>query len=130
MAWCIHKGVALGASSVADQANTVSVGSATNQRRITNVAEGVNGTDAVNVDQLKAAYAGIAMSAALNSVHIPTLNGGEQGFGAGLGYFKGKSAIGIFYRSMNDEGDRALGAGVSTDGKNYLVNLGLGWKWK
>ena len=44
--------VALGAGSVADEANTVSVGSATNQRRITNMAEGVNGTDGVNVNQL------------------------------------------------------------------------------
>lgn len=44
--------VALGQGSVADQANTVSVGSAQNQRRITNVAAGTQGTDAVNVSQL------------------------------------------------------------------------------
>jgi autotransporter adhesin len=45
--------VALGAGSVATQANSVSVGSASNQRTITNVAAGVNATDAVNVSQLQ-----------------------------------------------------------------------------
>ncbi|ELJ1319272.1 trimeric autotransporter adhesin SadA [Salmonella enterica] len=50
--------VALGTNSVADEANTVSVGSSTQQRRITNVAAGVNNTDAVNVAQLKASEAG------------------------------------------------------------------------
>ncbi|MFM0556253.1 YadA-like family protein, partial [Paraburkholderia sediminicola] len=46
--------VALGSNSVADRANTVSVGSAGNERQITNVAAGTADTDAVNVAQLKA----------------------------------------------------------------------------
>ena len=50
--------VALGTGSVADEKNTISVGSSTNQRRITNVAAGVNATDAVNVSQLKSSEAG------------------------------------------------------------------------
>ncbi|HAX9244981.1 TPA: hypothetical protein JTD71_002807, partial [Escherichia coli] len=50
--------VALGTGSVADEENTISVGSSTNQRRITNVAAGVNATDAVNVSQLKSSEAG------------------------------------------------------------------------
>ncbi|MFP2551402.1 YadA-like family protein [Escherichia coli] len=50
--------VALGTGSVADEENTISVGSSTNQRRITNVAAGVNATDAVNVSQLKSYEAG------------------------------------------------------------------------
>ncbi|HAN5029984.1 adhesin [Escherichia coli] len=49
---------ALGTGSVADEENTISVGSSTNQRRITNVAAGVNATDAVNVSQLKSSEAG------------------------------------------------------------------------
>ena len=44
--------VALGANSVASEANTVSIGSVGNERRLTNVADGVNDTDAVNVRQL------------------------------------------------------------------------------
>jgi len=46
--------VALGQGSVADRANTVSVGAAGQERQIANVAPGVEGTDAVNVNQMNA----------------------------------------------------------------------------
>jgi autotransporter adhesin len=49
--------VAIGAGSQATQANSVSVGSAGHERTITNVANGVNPTDAVNVSQLDDAIA-------------------------------------------------------------------------
>ena len=42
---------------MADRANTVSVGSAGNERQVTNVAAGTAGTDAVNLDQLNATLA-------------------------------------------------------------------------
>ncbi|KLD66005.1 YadA-like family protein [Dyella japonica] len=50
--------VAIGNASVADRANAVSMGSSGKERQITNVAAGTQGTDAVNVSQLKAAQAG------------------------------------------------------------------------
>jgi len=46
--------VALGSNSVASRANAVSVGAAGSERQIINVANGTNGTDAVNVQQLQA----------------------------------------------------------------------------
>jgi autotransporter adhesin len=49
--------VALGQNSVASEANTVSVGSAGNQRRITNIANGINDSDAVNMYQLNSTAA-------------------------------------------------------------------------
>nr|WP_107314395.1 ESPR-type extended signal peptide-containing protein [Burkholderia metallica] len=49
--------VALGQASVADRENTVSVGSSTQQRQITNVAAGTQGTDAVNLNQMTSAIA-------------------------------------------------------------------------
>lgn len=49
--------VAVGANSVASAPNTLSVGSAGNERGISNVAPGVNGTDAVNLNQLNNAAA-------------------------------------------------------------------------
>jgi autotransporter adhesin len=52
--------VALGQNSKTTEANTVSVGSAGSERRVTNVAAGVNATDAVNKAQLDAAIAGIS----------------------------------------------------------------------
>ncbi|EAA9503469.1 YadA-like family protein [Salmonella enterica] len=71
--------VALGTNSVADDANTVSVGSSTQQRRITNVAAGVNNTDAVNVAQLKASEAGSVRyeTNADGSVNYSVLNLGD-----------------------------------------------------
>lgn len=45
--------VAIGHKSVANAANTVSVGAKKRERRIVNVAKAVNGTDAVNLRQVK-----------------------------------------------------------------------------
>jgi autotransporter adhesin len=52
--------VALGQGSVADEDNVVSVGADGSERRVTNVAAGVNDTDAVNVGQLNAAIASVS----------------------------------------------------------------------
>ena len=45
--------------SLANASNTVSVGSAGNERRITNVAAGINPTDAVNMNQLQSVATGL-----------------------------------------------------------------------
>ncbi|EHB3538419.1 autotransporter adhesin SadA [Salmonella enterica subsp. enterica serovar Rubislaw] len=88
--------VALGTNSVADEANTVSVGSSTQQRRITNVAAGVNNTDAVNVAQLKASEAGFVRyeTNADGSVNYSVLNLGD---GSG-----GTTRIGNVSAAVND----------------------------
>ncbi|EAA9550164.1 autotransporter adhesin SadA [Salmonella enterica subsp. enterica] len=88
--------VALGTNSVSDEANTVSVGSSTQQRRITNVAAGVNNTDAVNVAQLKASEAGSVRyeTNADGSVNYSVLNLGD---GSG-----GTTRIGNVSAAVND----------------------------
>ncbi len=88
--------VALGTNSVADEANTVSVGFSTQQRRITNVAAGVNNTDAVNVAQLKASEAGSVRyeTNADGSVNYSVLNLGD---GSG-----GTTRIGNVSAAVND----------------------------
>src|SRR3546814_14466413 len=53
----LDNSVALGNGSVADRANTVSVGAAGQERQIVNVAAGTSDTDAVNVAQLNKATA-------------------------------------------------------------------------
>ena len=50
--------MALGAGSVANRANTVSVGAAGAERQVVNVADGSQATDAVNVRQLQASQQG------------------------------------------------------------------------
>lgn len=80
--------VALGANSVADRSNTVSVGSAGQERQVTNVAAGTANTDAVNVGQLKAAgvmnndgttNAVVAYDRNSDGSSSVTLNGGADG---------------------------------------------------
>ncbi|MET4576109.1 YadA family autotransporter adhesin [Ottowia thiooxydans] len=126
--------VALGANSLADQPNTVSVGSQGAERRITNVAPGVNGTDAANMNQLnqvaRIAYSGVAMSMAMAGTYMPTLYAGEKALGVGLGNYKGYGAVALNFKSLSETGAMSWGVGVSTTGKEWGVNLGIGWKWK
>jgi len=123
--------VALGAGSVASAANTVSVGAAGAERRITNVAAGINPTDAVNVsqlagvtgglqgqignlqsqvtnlqgqvtDNLREARAGIALAMAAGALQFDQRPGKLSVAGA-YGNFKGSSglAIGIGYAASD-----------------------------
>ena len=73
--------VALGWSSVANEANTLSLGHANLQRRIVNVANGRNATDAATVGQLRGALSTLGGDIDANGNIInPTFNiqGGQQ----------------------------------------------------
>lgn len=112
--------VAIGNGSTTSGDNTVSVGSEGNERRITNVAPGVAGTDAVNMDQLHAVAAtsggaslsaakaytdervaelrnhtssGIAATAAIVNVRPSTV--GKTALGIGVGHYDGLTAVGF-----------------------------------
>ncbi|MGN4061851.1 YadA family autotransporter adhesin, partial [Burkholderia gladioli] len=104
--------VALGANSVATDPQTVSVGSAGNERRLVNVAPGIAPTDAVNVSQLNAlrdsvsavqrgAYAGIASAMAMPA--LMPLHPGHILIAAGAASYGGYGAfaIGLSYRSLD-----------------------------
>nr|WP_329956648.1 YadA-like family protein [Collimonas humicola] len=131
--------VALGAGSIADQANTVSVGSPGSERRITNVAAGVNPTDAVNVSQLNAvqnqvgdvqriAYSGVAMAGALAG--LPQVDYGKTfALGAGIGSYAGYTALAIG-ASARVNPSTVIKFGVSTtSGTRTLINAGVGYSW-
>jgi autotransporter adhesin len=123
----------LGQGSVTEHDNSVSVGSATQQRQITNVAAGTADTDAVNVGQMnssiaqgvqqansysdqlfnqanqaindvaKNAYAGIA--AAMVMPNMTPSGPGRTIVAAGGATYKGGSAaaVGATYRSRNSK---------------------------
>nr|WP_329956653.1 YadA-like family protein [Collimonas humicola] len=135
-----NNSVAVGANSVANEANTLSVGSTGNERRITNVAPGINPTDAVNVSQLqnvqnqvgdvkRIAYSGVAMGAALSGVVMPTVNPGKRGLGVGLGSYQGYNALALQFKQVSTSGNSAWGAGVSTTGQNTVLQIGYGFTW-
>ncbi|HVE07414.1 MAG TPA: YadA-like family protein [Paraburkholderia sp.] len=132
--------VALGAGSVADRANTVSVGSVGSERQIANVAPGTRGTDAVNLDQLNAAFnqtnqalsdldrntrKGIASASALQIVtpYLP----GRTTLNAGVAAYRGQAALGIGVSRWNDKGTLNFNAGVASSGGNStIVRAGVG----
>jgi len=134
-----NNAVALGAGSIADQANTVSVGAPGSERRITNVAAGVNPTDAVNVSQLGAvqnqvgdvqriAYSGVAMAGALAG--LPQVDYGKTfALGAGIGSYAGYTALAIGASARINQ-NTVVKFGVSTtSGTRTLINAGVGFSW-
>ncbi|AHG87370.1 Autotransporter adhesin [Bibersteinia trehalosi USDA-ARS-USMARC-190] len=112
--------------------------------RITNVAPGVDGTDAVNVDQLKAGLgnvhnhigkvdrnlrAGIAganAAAGLPQVYIP----GKSMVAAAAGTFKGQSAVAVGYSRASDNGKviLKLQGNANTRG-DFGGSVGVGYQW-
>ena len=134
-----NNSVALGAGSMANQDNTVSVGSPGNERRITNVAPGVNPTDAVNVSQLngvsssintlsRAAYSGIAMGAALSG--IPQVDTDKNfNIGAGVGGYSGYSAIAVGASARLNPAT-VVKVGVSSSSVSHVMfSAGVGYSW-
>ncbi|MDO4952750.1 MAG: YadA-like family protein, partial [Synergistaceae bacterium] len=102
-----NNSVILGNGSTATEDNVVSVGSADNQRRIVNVADGRYATDAVNMRQLEAVSGEVrevgAISAALAGLHYvePSGEGDDKLVGAvAYGGYRGANAeaIGIAYK--------------------------------
>jgi autotransporter adhesin len=128
--------VALGDGSIATEANTVSVGRAGAERRITNVAAGVAPTDAVNVGQLdslrdrvdrnaKRAYSGIAAVAALqnNAPYVP----GKVSVNGGMGHFQGQTAFGanLSYWTVSGKVNLNAGVAVSTADPAPVMRVGV-----
>ncbi|WP_051954117.1 YadA family autotransporter adhesin, partial [Xenophilus azovorans] len=76
------------------------------------------------------AYSGTAMAFAMAGTYLPTLYPGEKAVGIGLGAYKGYGAVGLTFKALSNDGTMSWGAGVSTTGKDWGVNAGIGWKWK
>ncbi len=89
--------VALGADSLASRNNTVSVGRAGAERTISNVADGIYATDAVNLRQLenveRKLSSGIAAAMAFT---VPTIAQGKStGLAIGAANYNGASAMSL-----------------------------------
>lgn len=143
--------VAIGNNSVADRPNTVSMGSAGNERIVSNVAAGQQGTDAVNLQQLRDAtgnfssevnnlrgdlrkyernsYAGAASAmavAGLPQAYTP----GKSMASAAASTYLGQSAIAIGVSTITDNGRWVyrLSGNMNSQGKLGAV-VGAGYQW-
>ena len=118
----------------------VSVGSAGAERRITNVAAGSAPTDAVNVSQLQGMgsvinakidgldnklSAGVASAIALQAPAL--IVPGKTTVRAGVGYFRGQTAMGVSVRQTADNGRWSLTGGVSASKGGVAAGAGVEW---
>ena len=106
------------------------------ERRITNVAPGVQPTDAVNVSQLREverkAYAGVAMSIAMASGRMSISEPGQKAVGVGLGSYGGNQALSFTFQGLTESGKLQYNLGISTTagGRDWSVGAGVGYRWK
>ena len=136
--------VALGAGSVATEANTVSFGNGTDDgnRRITNIRDGINETDAATKGQLdravgglqgqvndlsRNAYSGIAAATALTM--IPGVDPGKTvSFGIGGATYKGYQAV-AFGGEARITQNLKMKAGVGLSSGGNTVGVGASYQW-
>lgn len=114
--------VALGSDSVAHEENTVSIGSPTNQRRITNVARGVNSSDAVTVGQMNDGFASLQnyTNRQINQVN-KRIERVENKLTAGIASAMALSGIPQAYQPDSS----LLGAAASSYGNASAIAVGL-----
>ncbi|QIM64363.1 YadA-like family protein [Frederiksenia canicola] len=135
------KGPKVGSTSTGDLSVSKADGSAA---RITNVAPGVNGTDAVNVNQLnqglgdvhkrinktnkdlRGGIAGSNAAAGLPQVYLP----GKSMVAAAAGTYKGESAVAVGYSRASDNGKviLKLQGNANTRG-DFGGSVGVGYQW-
>jgi autotransporter adhesin len=134
--------VVLGNNSTASGPNSVSVGAAGNERRITNVAPGIAGTDAVNVSQLNGAVLGLSseifdlrrsvgfgVAGATALAMIPSISP-DQRYSVGLGFggYDGYQAIALGFNGRLDNSVTVrAGASISNGKSTYGAGISLGW---
>ncbi|WP_246025068.1 YadA family autotransporter adhesin [Paraburkholderia dinghuensis] len=132
--------VALGAGSIAAQDNTVSVGSQGSERRITNVADGVNPTDAANVGQLnravggiqnqinevaRNAYSGVAAATALATIPEVAVDNNFS-FGIGTANYAGYQAVAFSSTARITQNVKVKG-GVAISAGKTAVGVGAAY---
>ncbi|PJG85722.1 YadA-like family protein [Conservatibacter flavescens] len=112
--------------------------------RITNVAPGEDGTDAVNVDQLKGAVnniagninkvdrnaragiAGALATAGLPQAYLP----GKSLFAVGAGTYRGESGLAIGLSSISDGGNWIIKGTANADSRGHFgASAAIGYQW-
>ncbi|HHE9411870.1 TPA: YadA family autotransporter adhesin, partial [Haemophilus influenzae] len=134
-----YNSVALGASSLANRPNTVSVGDGNYNlyRQITNVADGTQENDAVNVRQLNAQAqrltkeyrSGIASAIAIGGLQSASIPG-KQGVSVGVGNFKGENSLAVGYSRLSSDGSVSLKINAALSSSGYSGGgASVGFMW-
>ena len=114
------------------------------EKAITNVADGVNATDAVNVRQLNGAIGSFASridtvdrnasagtASAMAMAGMPqAFTPGKSMFGFGAGTYRGQSAFAMGVSTMTDNGKWVIKGSLSGDSRgNVGGSVGAGFQW-
>jgi autotransporter adhesin len=145
--------VAIGSDSTdGGESNVVSVGSSGNERRVTNVADGINDSDSANMGQLRQATAAIqndvldlrnrigslesrlddlgAVASAFSALVPNARSSGNTQISLGTGYYNGSAAVaaGVFHYVNNNV---LLNTGVSTafNSRSTSGRAGITFGW-
>ncbi len=117
--------VAIGANSVATDPNTVSFGSPGNERRLTNVADGLSATDAATVGQVNAAEASAVTQA--NAYTDTRANALQNQINANQwkvnGHFSAMAAMTDIPQAVT-AGSGLIGVGVGSTGGQAGIAIG------
>ncbi|RAL19148.1 adhesin, partial [Glaesserella australis] len=137
-------GVNISSTVANDGVKELSVGSTDAPTRVTNVAAGVKNTDAVNVGQLKGVVnhidnkvnnmnkdlkAGIAGAMAAGNLYHATIPGKSM-VAAGVGTYKGQSALSVGYSRLSDNGKTGVKVSFNTDTRGGVgAAASVGYQW-
>ncbi|UQX77407.1 YadA-like family protein [Mannheimia haemolytica] len=138
-------GTTISSTVAKDGVNELNIaGSKNAQTRITNVAPGVKGTDAVNVNQLKGAEnrlnnrisnvdkdlrAGIAGALAAGNLYHVT-QPGKSMVSAGVGAYRGQGAIAVGYSRLSDNGKVGIKFSVNSNSRGDTgAAASVGYQW-
>ncbi|STY59206.1 Hep_Hag [Mannheimia haemolytica] len=138
-------GTTISSTVAKDGVNELNIaGSKNAQTRITNVAPGVKGTDAVNVSQLKGAEnrlnnrisnvdkdlrAGIAGALAAGNLYHVT-QPGKSMVSAGVGAYRGQGAIAVGYSRLSDNGKVGIKFSVNSNSRGDTgAAASVGYQW-
>ena len=135
---------AIGVGAGQNSAGEVSVGAQGAERQITNVAPGMNGTDAVNVNQLAGAINGVSKrieeegkdaragtAAAMAMANMPqAFIPGKSMMAAGVGTYRGQAAAAVGLSRLSDSGRSVIKLSGSVDSRGHVgVAAGFGVHW-
>ncbi|TLU75715.1 hypothetical protein FE589_05400 [Mannheimia varigena] len=138
-------GTTISSTVAKDGVNELNVAGSNNApTRITNVAEGVKGTDAVNVNQLKGAEnrlnnrisnvdkdlrAGIAGALAAGNLYHVT-QPGKSMVSAGVGTYRGQGALAVGYSRLSDNGKVGIKFSLNSDTRGHAgAAASVGYQW-
>ncbi|QLB17048.1 hypothetical protein A6B40_05315 [Mannheimia varigena] len=134
-------GTTISSTVAKDGVNELNVAGSNNApTRITNVAEGVKGTDAVNVNQLRSVAnhvnnvdkdlrAGIAGALAAGNLYHVT-QPGKSMVSAGVSTYRGQGALAVGYSRLSDNGKVGIKFSLNSDTRGHAgAAASVGYQW-